>query len=73
METVTTSNRDFFYARARFFKHGKIEVRPVKIDDDGTVLVWDDTACYFTRCHALGAGAQRRIRRIRRAAKAVRS
>ena len=73
MNTATASSRGSFYARARFFTHAKIETRPVQIDDDGTVLVWDDIARYFTRCHALGAGAQRRIRRIRRAAKAVRS
>lgn len=33
----------------------------VEVYADGSVLVWDDVACHFTRAHSLSRRAERRI------------
>ena len=47
-------------ARARFFG-GAMLTRPVMVDPDGTVYVWDEIARHYTLCHNLSRAAQRRI------------
>ena len=53
MTTITT--------RAKAF--GRVETVRCRVEDDGTVLVWDEVAGHYTRCHGLSAAAKRRIRR----------
>ena len=54
MKTVTTKAKAF----------GKLVPIKAKVDEDGTVRVWDDVAGYYTTCHGLSAAAQQRIRRL---------
>lgn len=49
-------------ARARFF--GKIETRKCMVDEDGSILVWDNIAGHYTRCHRLSPRTERRIARL---------
>ena len=49
------------WARARFF--GTVERRRVIVEADGSVLVWDEVAGHYTRCHSLSRRAERRIAR----------
>ena len=50
--------------RARAFSGRSIEECRCRLDADGSVLVWDDLARHYTRCHSLSESAQRRIRRL---------
>ena len=50
--------------RARAFAGRGVEEVRCRLDADGSVLVWDDLARHYTRCHSLGQSAQRRIRRL---------
>jgi hypothetical protein len=45
-------------ARARFFS--RIESRKCRVED-GRVLVWDDVAGHYTRCHSLSKRSESRI------------
>lgn len=49
--------------RAKAFTGYGAEWVRVMVEDDGSVLVYDDIAGYFTRCHSLSPAAERRIRR----------
>ena len=49
-------------ARAQFFSHHGLETLESRIDDDGTVCVWDDVAHHYTVCHALSEHDQWCIR-----------
>lgn len=55
--------------RARAFAGRPIEEVRCRIDSDGDVLVWDSIAKHYTRCHSLSESAQRRIRRLAKAAR----
>ena len=40
---------------------GRIGTHRVRVEEDGSVLVWDEVAGHFTRCHRLSRRAERRI------------
>lgn len=62
MTTTTTRTADVTVsARAKFFACGRIETRKCLVEPDGSVLVWDDVAAHYTRCHSLSSAAARRI------------
>ena len=50
--------------RCRPWSGGNVQQARVLIQADGDVLVWDDVAGHYTRLHALGPRAIRRIRRL---------
>ncbi len=50
--------------RAKAFSGCGVERVRCLVSDDGTVRVHDPIAGYYTHCHALSVGAQRRIRRL---------
>ena len=54
-----------FTTRCRAFSGGVREHR-ILIEADGSVLVWDEVAGSYTRCHALSAGQQARLRKLAR-------
>ena len=56
-------------ARARFFTGSGIERRRCKLDEDGTVRVWDKVAGHYTLVHSLSPSARRRISRLVREAR----
>lgn len=50
--------------RAKAFTGFGIETVKVRVDGTGDVLVWDDIAKHFTRCHSLSKSAQLRIKKL---------
>jgi hypothetical protein len=50
--------------RCRAFTGGTIARRPLLVDADGTVSVYDTVAGHWTTCHALSPTTCRRARRI---------
>ena len=60
---MTTKTREIT-CRARAFAGRGVETIRCRLDADGSVLVWDDLARHYTRCHSLTASAHRRIRRL---------
>ena len=60
---MTTKTREIT-CRARAFAGRGVETIRCRLDADGSVLVWDDLARHYTRCHSLGKSAHRRIRRL---------
>lgn len=51
-------------ARAKAFSHEGIKNHKFCVNADGTVLVWDSLAGYFTTCHSLSKSAEARIRKL---------
>jgi len=51
-------------ARAKAFAGRPVGEYRFRVDADGDVLVWDDIARHYTRCHSLSESAIRRIRRL---------
>jgi len=51
-------------ARAKAFSTESMSEYRFLVDNDGTVRVYDDIAGHFTRCHALSARQQQRIRKL---------
>lgn len=51
-------------ARARAFSAEGVRQHKFMVESDGTVRVYDPVAGHYTTCHALSAGALRRIRKI---------
>lgn len=60
--TTTTDTTKKVTIRANAF--GRVETIRCLVDDDGSVLVWDDVAGHYTRCNRLGASAISRIRKL---------
>jgi len=52
--------------RGKVFSGQGVQIADVRVDEDGTVRVWDDVAGHWTTCHSISA---RNLRAIRRAAK----
>jgi len=50
--------------RAKAFSGEGIRTHDALVEADGTVLVWDSVAGYYTSCHALSASAIRRARKV---------
>lgn len=50
--------------RARAFSAEGIRTHRVMVESDGSVLVWDAVAGYYTSCHSLSASAIRRARKM---------
>lgn len=65
MATTITADR-VVTARAKAFSGESIRTHKFMVSADGDVRVWDSVAGYYTTCHSLSIGAQRRIRRIAR-------
>ena len=55
--------------RARAFSNHGIGTYDMLVDVDGTVTVYDAIAGHYTICHSLSLAAQRRARKIARAAR----
>lgn len=53
-------------ARCRAFSGEGVRENRILVEADGSVLAWDDVAGAYTRCHALSAGQQARLRRLAR-------
>jgi len=51
-------------ARAKAFTGKGIREYTFGVEDNGSVLVYDDIAKHFTSCHALSKSAIARIRKI---------
>jgi hypothetical protein len=51
-------------ARVRAYRGDPIKLHNMVITRHGTVLVYDDSAGYFTGCHGLSQATQARIRRL---------
>ena len=50
--------------RAKAFSGEGVRTHDALVESDGTVLVWDSVAGYFTSCHSLSTSAIRRARKI---------
>ena len=50
--------------KAKAFAGCGVESIKAMIDQDGKVVVYDDVAGYYTRCHSLSKSAERRIRKL---------
>jgi hypothetical protein len=50
--------------RARAWSGEGVTSVRVLVDASGVVRAWDDVSGHYTTCHALSAGAQRRIRAL---------
>ena len=50
--------------RAKAFAGEGVRTHRATVDPDGTVRIWDPVAAHYTTCHALGAAAIRRIRKL---------
>lgn len=57
------SNQREITVRAKAYSHEGVRTHRVRVEGDGTVLVWDSVAGHYTSCHSLGRSAQARIRR----------
>lgn len=55
-----------FTTRCRAFSGEGVREHRILIEADGSVLVWDEVAGSYTRCHALSAGQQARLRKLAR-------
>jgi hypothetical protein len=53
-------------ARCRAFTGEGVREHRILVDSDGDVWVKDPVDGYFTRCHALSAGQQARLRKLAR-------
>ena len=51
-------------ARAKAFSAAGVRQHKFMVESDGTVRVYDPVAGYYTTCHALSAGALRRLCRL---------
>lgn len=58
--------------RASAFLFNGVETLRVIVEDDGSVLVMDQVAGHFTRCHSMSLHDQRRCRNLARKADAAR-
>ena len=48
-------------ARAKAFTGQPIREHSFRVEENGTVRVWDDVASHYTTCHSLSASAQTRL------------
>lgn len=48
--------------RGKVFTGGGIETVDVRVDDEGTIRVWDEIAQHWTLCHSISVRNQRQIR-----------
>jgi len=55
-----------FIARCRAFTGEGVKENRILVESDGEVCVWDAFARTYTRCHALSAGQQARLRKLAR-------
>lgn len=53
-----------FATRCKAFTGEGVRKNLVLVDEDGSVLVWDEVGGHHTRCHALSARQQARLRRL---------
>jgi hypothetical protein len=70
MESKTMTNEIEGTARAKFFSNFGVETLKVRVETDGSILVWDSVARHYTRCHTLSPATEKRIaRKFRQEAK----
>jgi hypothetical protein len=48
--------------RCKAFSGEGVRLNRIRVEKDGSVLVWDSVAGHFTTCHSLSAKAQDRLR-----------
>ena len=56
--------------RAKAFADGPTAMQDCIVEKDGSVLVYDSIAGYYTRCHSMSERDQERARRLARLATA---
>ena len=60
--TTTTTTNTYVTIRAKAFSGEGVRTHRCRVEQDGTVRVWDSIAGHYTVCHSLSASAMRRAR-----------